>query len=170
VEVENVEVLRHEPFEYKFTATRHLLIASERVNRDDGETHVDGLPRSHLRTWNRKLTFIPAGHRVYGWQKPRALSRGTHLYIDPRSPLLQPALRFDETRFRPRLFFFDRDLWETVLKLRAQVKNSNQNQRAYVEALSLALAYELMRENDGVPPPDSRLRGGLPGWQQTKLA
>src|SRR5262249_24123508 len=98
VEVENVEVLRHEPFEYKSTATRHLLIASERVNRDDGETHVDGLPRSHLRTWNRKLTFIPAGHRFDGWQKPRALSRGTHLYIDPRSPLLQPALRFDETR------------------------------------------------------------------------
>jgi len=170
VEVENVEVLRHEPFDYKFTASRHLLIASEGVNRDDGETHVDGLPRSHLRAWNRKLTFIPAGHRFYGWQKPRALSRGTHLYIDPRSLLLQSALRFSETQFRPRLFFFDHDLWETVLKLRAQVKNSDRSQSAYVEALSLALAYELMSMNEGVPLPDARLRGGLPGWQQAKLA
>jgi AraC family transcriptional regulator len=169
VQVESVEVLRHEPFEYKFTASRHLLIASERVNRDDGETQVDGLPKSHLRAWNRKLTFIPAGHRFYGWQKPRALSRGTHLYIDPRSPLLQSVPGFAETRFRPRLLFSDRDLWETMLKLKAQVKNSDRSQLAYVDALSLTLAYELMRMNDSAPALDSPLRGGLPGWQQAKL-
>jgi AraC family transcriptional regulator len=170
VQAENVEVLRHEPFDYKFNAaSRHLLIASERVNRDDGETHVDGLPRSHVRAWSKKLTFVPAGHRFYGWQKPRALSRGTHLYIDPRSPLLQAELGFAEIQFRPRMFFFDRDLWETVLKLRAQVRNAGLGQIAYVEALSLALAYELMRMNESAPALDSRLRGGLPGWQQTKL-
>jgi AraC family transcriptional regulator len=169
VQVESVEVLRHEPFEYQFTAFRHLLIASERVNRDDGETHVDGLPKSHLRAWNRKLTFIPAGHRFYGWQKPRSLSRGTHLYIDPHSPLLQLEPGCVKTQFRPRLFFFDRDLWETVLKLKAQAKNPGRSQLAYVEALSLVLAYELIRMNESVPAFDSRLRGGLPGWQQTKL-
>ena len=34
------------------------------------------------------MSFIPAGHRFYGWQKPRALTRSTFLYIDPLSPLL----------------------------------------------------------------------------------
>src|SRR5262245_54662249 len=53
VEVETTEVLRHEPFAYEFTAPRHLLIASA-TDRYDGETRVDGLPRSHLRVWNCK--------------------------------------------------------------------------------------------------------------------
>src|SRR5215475_12399244 len=33
VQAESVDVLRHEPFDYQFRASRHLLIASERVNR-----------------------------------------------------------------------------------------------------------------------------------------
>ena len=169
-QADNVEGIRHEAFDYQFKASsRHLLIATERAERYDGETLVDGLPRSHVRAWNRKLTFIPAGHRFYGWQKPRALSRVSFIYINSRSPLLQAELGFAEVQFRPRLFFFDRDLWETVLKLKAQVKNPDRGQIAYAEALGLALAYELMRMNEGHRHLDSRLRGGLPGWQQTKL-
>jgi AraC family transcriptional regulator len=169
VKVETTEVVRHEPFSYEFTARRHLLIASERVDRYDGETLVDGLPRSHLRAWRRKMTFVPAGCRFFGWQKPRALSRGAHLYIDPRSSLLQADLRFADIQFRPRLFFFDADLWETVAKLKAQVAHADRSQNAYVEALSIALAYELMRVNESVLPSVSPARGGLPEWQQKKL-
>src|SRR5262249_55048354 len=114
VEVETTEVLRHEPFAYEFTAPRHLLIASA-TDRYDGETRVDGLPKSHLRAWNCKMTFVPAGCRFSGWQKPRALCRGAHLYIDPRSSLLQTDLRFAEIQFCPRLLFFDGDLWDTAI-------------------------------------------------------
>jgi len=170
VRADNVEVVRHEAFDYEFMATsRHLLIVSERGERYDGETLVEGLPRSHVRVWNRKLTFVPAGYRFYGWQKPRALSRGIFLYLDPRSPLLQSELRFAEIEFRPRLFFFDRDLWETALKLKAQVESSARSQRAYVDALSIALAYELMRMNESGLSLVSRIRGGLPNWQQKKV-
>jgi AraC family transcriptional regulator len=170
IRADNIEGVRHETFDYEFKASPgHLLIASERAERYDGETLVDGLPRSHVRAWNQRLTFVPAGTRFYGWQKPRALSRVTFLYFDPRSSLLQSELRFAETEFRPRLFFFDRDVWETALKLKAQVENSAQNQSAYVEALSIALAYELMRMNESVSPLVSRFHGGLPSWQQKKL-
>jgi len=31
-------------------------------------------------------------------------------------------LRFGEIEFKPRLFFYDRDLWEIALKLKSQVK------------------------------------------------
>jgi AraC family transcriptional regulator len=169
VEIETTEVLRLEPFTYEFTAPRHLLIASA-TDRYDGETRVDGLPRSHLRAWNRKMTFVPAGCRFSGWQKPRALCRGAHLYIDPQSSLLQTDLRFAEIQFRPRLLFFDGDLWDTAVKLRAQLGSSDQKQTAYAEALSIALACELIRVNESCCLPSvTRIRGGLPEWQQKKL-
>ena len=114
---------RLEPFEYEFRASCHLLIVSERAERDDGETIVDGLPKSRLREFNRKLTFIPAGSHFFGWQKPRTLTQATYFYINPHSPLFDGELRFADTEFRPRLFFFDQDMWETMRKLKAQAEN-----------------------------------------------
>jgi AraC family transcriptional regulator len=168
VEIETTEVLRLEPFAYEFTAPRHLLIASA-TDRYDGETCVDGVPKSHLRAWNRKMTFVPAGCRFSGWQKPRALCRGAHFYIDPCSPLLQTDLRFAEIQFRPRLLFFDGGLWATAMKLTAQSASSDRKRTAYAEALSIALACELMRVNESGLPSVTRIRGGLPEWQQKKL-
>jgi len=169
VQAEQVDIIRHEPFSYEFKGPRHLLVASERAERYDGETLVDGLPRSNRRVWSRRMSFIPAGHRFYGWQKPRALTRSTFLYIDPLSPLLGSELRFTEVEFKPRLFFFDLDIWETALKLKAQLQNSCRSQKAYVEALGIALAHELVRMNESTSSLASAMRGGLPGWQQTKL-
>src|SRR5499433_1375673 len=162
VQAEQVDIIRHEPFSYEFKGPRHLLVASERAERYDGETHVDGLPRSNRRAWSRRMSFIPAGHRFYGWQKPRALTRSTFLYIDPLSPLLGSELRFTEVEFKPRLFFFDLDIWETALKLKAQLQNSCRSQKAYVEALGIALAHELTRMNEDTPLLASDTRGGLP--------
>jgi AraC family transcriptional regulator len=43
---ETVQITRHAPFEYGFRAPCHLLIATEIAERYDGETFVEGLPRS----------------------------------------------------------------------------------------------------------------------------
>ena len=169
VQAEQVEIIRHEPFDYEFRGVRHLLIASERAERYDGETLVDGLPRSNRREWNRRMSFVPAGHRFCGWQKPRALLRSTFLHIDQLSSLLCSELRFAEIDFRPRLFFFDPDVWATALKLKAQLRHPCRSQSAYVEALGIALAHELVRMNEGGQSLVSDVRGGLPGWQQKKL-
>src|SRR5437899_10073162 len=59
LQVETVQVVRHQPFEYGFRAPCHLLIAAELAERYDGETFVEGLPRSTLRNFTRKLTFVP---------------------------------------------------------------------------------------------------------------
>src|SRR6516225_10375765 len=99
LEVETVEITRHVSFDYEFKGSRHLLVASERAERYDGETLVDGLPRSNRRAWSGRMSFIPAGHRFYGWQKPRALTRSTFLYIDQLSRLLGSELRFPEVEF-----------------------------------------------------------------------
>ena len=170
LQADAVEVVRREPFEYGYRAARHLLIMCERAERDDGETLVEGLPKSTLHELSRKLSFVPADHQFLGWQKPRMLTRVTYFYIDPRGPLLDPELRFAETEFKPRLFFFDRDLWETAIKLKAQAESFDLGQRQYAEALSIAMAHELLRLNSGAVPARQHLRGGLAGWQEKRVA
>jgi AraC-like DNA-binding protein len=165
-----VQVVRDEPFEYGLRAPHHLLIMNERAARDDGETLVEGLPKSTLREFSRTLSLIPAGHDFFGWQKPRMLMRVTYFYIDPRSPLIDPELRFAETEFKPRLFFFDKDLWETAAKLKTQSENPGPAQRQYAEALSIVLAHELLRLNSSAVVARPHVRGGLAGWQEKKIA
>jgi AraC family transcriptional regulator len=69
IQVDAVEVIRREPYEYEFKASCHMLIMSEHQERDDGETLLEDLPKSTLREFSRKLSFVPAGHRFFGWQK-----------------------------------------------------------------------------------------------------
>jgi AraC family transcriptional regulator len=162
--------MRHTPFEYGFRAPCHLLIALELGERLDGETVVEGLPRSTLRDFTHKLTFVPAGHDFRSWQKPRVLTRVTHFYIDPREPLADPALRFGEIEFKPRLFFYDRDLWDTALKFKSQVENPGSMPRLYAEALGIVLTHELVRINSGAARREPANRGGLAPWQQKRVA
>jgi AraC family transcriptional regulator len=168
--VETVQLRQHKPFEYGFRAPCHLLIAAELGERYDGETLVEGLPRSTLRDFTHKLTFVPAGHVFRGSQRPRVLTRTTYFYIDPRGPLADPDLRFGEIEFKPRLFFYDRDLWATALKLKSQVENPSPMHRQYAEALSIVLAHELIRINGEAALCEPVSRGGLACWQQKRVA
>jgi AraC family transcriptional regulator len=167
---ETVRILRHTPFEYGFRAPWHLLIAAEVAERYDGESFVEGLPRSTLRDFAHKLTFVPAGHDFRGWQRPRVLTHTIYFYIDPRGPLADPALRFEEIEFKPRLFFYDRDLWQTALKLKSVIENADTVHRQYAEALGILLTHELVRINGDTELHESVSRGGLASWQQKRVA
>ncbi|MGZ9110748.1 MAG: helix-turn-helix transcriptional regulator [Rhodoplanes sp.] len=140
---------------------------SERQSRNDGETSLEGLPKSNLREFSHKLSFVPSGHRFCGWQEPRVLGRVTFLYLDPKAPFLDPGLRLSENGFKPRLFFFDQDIWETALKLKAQA--GQENSSGYAEALALVLTHELIRL-DRPASPFMPVRGGLATWQQKKVS
>ncbi len=168
VEAETVELTEPQTYEYDFQAPYHLLIAPELSHRYDGETVLEGLPKSNLRDLTRKLTFVPAGSRFRGWQKPRVLSRVNFFYIDPRGPLLDPELHFGETEFKPRLFFFDTDLWGTALKLKAQIATEDASSGLYAEALGAVLCHELIRFNGAAI--ERPRRGGLAPWQQKRIA
>ena len=145
IQADTVKVIRRETFEYRFQARRHLLVAYERAERHDGETHIEGLPKSTLREFNCKLSFVPAGHRFYGWQTPRVLTRVTYFYIDVQDPLFDPETGITCPTISPRLFFFDQAVWNTALKLKAEVGNCDPGSRQYAEALSLVLMHELIR-------------------------
>jgi len=146
-----------------------LLIAYERAERDDGETLIEGLPKSTLREFNCKLSFVPAGHRFYGWQTPRVLTRVTYFYIDLQDPLFDPDSGIACPAIGPRMFFFDQAVWNTALKLKAEVGNSDRGSRQYAEALSLVLIHELIRLEQATSAVARPLRGGLPAWQQKRV-
>jgi len=169
IQADTVKVTRRETFEYGFQARRHLLIAYERAERDDGETLIEGLPKSTLREFNCKLSFVPAGHRFYGWQTQRVLTRVTYFYIDLQDPMFDPGSGITCPMISPRLFFFDQAVWDTALKLKAEVGNSDPRSRQYAEALSLVLIHELIRLERTTSAAARPLRGGLPAWQQKRI-
>ncbi len=174
IDAETIELVRREPYEYALESSCHLLIMTEHAEREDGETHLEGLPTSTLRNASGTLSFVPRGHKLNGWQKPRVLSRKTYFYIDPDGPLLDPALRFAETEFKPRLFFHDPELWVIASKLKAQADDPTPGRQQYAEALGILLAHELLRLNNdvdaGAPKHADYVRGGLAAWQKTRVA
>jgi AraC family transcriptional regulator len=169
IQADAVKVARRETFEYGFQARRHLLIAYERAERNEGETLIEGLPKSTLREFNCKLSFVPAGHRFYGWQTPRVLMRATYFYIDLQDPLFDLDSGIACPTISPRLFFFDQAVWDTALKLKAEIGNSDPCSRQYAEALSLVLMHELIRLERTASAAVKPLRGGLPAWQQKRV-
>ena len=161
---ETFEITDHLPFEIAATSPFHLLIVNERAERVDGETFIEGLPKSRLRRLTGRLSLVPAGHRFSERQTPRVSARIIHLHIDPAGPLLEPELRFPEMELKPRLFFNDRDLWETAIKLKMQIDKPRPN--IYAGALGAVLAYEVIRLN---ATKMEASHGGLAGWQQNRL-
>jgi AraC family transcriptional regulator len=162
--VEIVQATRREKIECRFDAPVHLLAVCEQGMRSDGETFVEGLPRSTLRDLKKKLTFVPAGHEYREWQEPRILSRVVYFYFDPaKMPVLSET---GFTNFSPRLHFEDTALWNTALKLRTLIESAGADNRLYLEALGVVLAHELARLNPGMPRIEAPIRGGLAAWQQ----
>lgn len=169
VAVDRVQLIRQERFDCAFRGARHLLIASVRAEHDEGETLLEGLPKSQCHNYSKRLTFVPAGHQITGWHKPRGNMRSVHFYIDPNGPALDPELRFSEAAFKPQLFFFDRELWATVRKLGKQAASPDPNARTYNEALTVVLMHELLRVNGKAASASVVTRGGLAGWQRNRV-
>jgi len=113
--------------------------------------------------------LVPAGHRFYGWQTPRVLTRLTYFYIDFQDPCLIWNPASPSPRLLSRLFFFDQAVWDTAFKLKAEVGNSGLESRQYAQALSLVLMHELIRLERRTIISTKPLSGGLPAWQQKRV-
>jgi AraC family transcriptional regulator len=169
VTAEIVKAKALDNIEFRFRAGVHLLIVCAQGARRDGDTFVEGLPRSRLRDLTRKLTFVPAGHEYRERQDPRLLTRLVYCYFDPgRLPIRnEPAsTQTREPRLAPRLFFDDEELLCTARKLQGLIENPESDHQPCFEALAVILAHELMRAHRGAPSLASPVRGGLAAWQQ----
>jgi AraC family transcriptional regulator len=159
VAAEIVQTTSHAKIEFRFCAPLHLLAVYERGFRREGETFVEGLPRSNLRNFTGKISFIPAGHEYREWHEPGSPTRLMYIYFDPRM-LWLPGLG------SPRLLFEDAALRNTALKLQTLIEDPAADDEPYLKALGTVLAFELMRLSRGRPRSRSRMQGGLASWQQ----
>jgi AraC family transcriptional regulator len=156
-----MQIINHEPVEYRFKQQYHLLIAVEQGVCYDAETFIEGLPISSVRNCSHRLMFVPAGRIFSGAQRPRLLTRAICLYIDPHTVPVDPDIRFAEAELQPRLLFEDAGLWETIRKLKAQIGSADPAARLYAEALGGLLSIELLRlQQDGALAPRPSQRGG----------
>jgi AraC family transcriptional regulator len=94
----------------------------------------------------------------------------SYFCIDLKDPLLNTVSGITCATIGPRLFFFDQAVWDTALKLKAEVGSSEPSSRQYVEALSVVLMHELIRLERTATTAARPLRGGLPAWQQKRVA
>ena len=164
--IELVKATAQERTDYAFHSSSHLLVAYQHGVRRDGESFVEGLPRSKLRDVARKLTLVPAGHRYREWHDPRTPICVTFLYFDPAELEIDSSQRFSEMSLSPRLLFEDATIWNTVEKLRQAVDAADNINGLYVEALGTVLLHEIARLNRGSARVEITVKGGLAAWQQ----
>jgi AraC family transcriptional regulator len=165
---EIVQAHRRGRIQFHFCAPVHMLAMYERSVRQDGGTFIQGLLPSTLRDCGRKLAFVPAGHEYRDWHEPRTLLRVAFFYFNPDRLASSAELGFSVTSIPPRLFFEDVALWDTALKLRTLI-DSRSSDRAYIEALGIVLAHELVRVNTGRRCEEPPLHSGLAAWQRRKV-
>jgi AraC family transcriptional regulator len=166
VGIELVKSMTHERIDYKFRSPLHLLAAYERGVRRDGESYVEGVPRSTLRDVAKKLTFVPAGHVFHEWYDPRIPTAVTYFYFDPAALEIDSSQNLVDILFAPRLFFEDTAIWSTAAKLRQAIDAPGELSQLYVEALGVVLIHELVRLNRGASRVEVAVKGGLAAWQQ----
>ena len=119
---ELVQATSRDKIEYRFRAPVHLLAVFEDGSRDEGESFVEGLPRSTLRTLTRKITFVPAGHEYYEWHRLRTPSRLIYFYLDPAKLGVFSQIGLSDISLTPRLFFENAALWNSALKLKRPIE------------------------------------------------
>jgi AraC family transcriptional regulator len=97
------------------------------------------------------------------------LTRVTYFYIEVPDRLFDRGSGIACPAISPRLFFFDQAVWDTALKLKDEIGNSDPWSREYAEALGFVLMHELFRLEQTARAVARPVRGGLPAWQQKRV-
>ena len=163
---ESVRFTSRGKIQHHFRAPMHMLVMYEKGERRDGETFVEGLPRSALRNLERKLTFVPAGREFHDWHEPRGSQmRLMYFYFEPEKLKALSKRGITDLPDAPRLLFEDETLWHTALKLKTFVESSA-GDPIYFGSLGTLLIHEVVRFTCGMPSIQPQLQGGLAPWQQ----
>src|SRR5258708_7766775 len=140
------------PFDYKFCAPVHLLLACERAVRSAGETSVGRSLKSSRRDFSGTLSLVPAGDEFCGTFVPRVCPRSAGFYLDPKTLPADSDIDFARLDLTPRLFFENTALWATTRKLSGLVENPGTASRLYPDTLPTVLFLHLLPPHRGSPP------------------
>ncbi|CUU20904.1 Transcriptional regulator AraC family CDS [Bradyrhizobium sp.] len=163
---ESVRFTSRGKIQHHYRAPMHMLVLYEKGERRNGETFVEGLPRSALRNLERKLTFVPAGREFLDWHEPQGSQmRLMYFYFEPEKLKALSKRGIIDLPGAPRLLFEDETLWHTALKLKTFVESSARDP-IYFGSLGTLLIHEVVRFTCGMPSVQPQLQGGLAPWQQ----
>jgi AraC family transcriptional regulator len=164
---ESIHVPIGSRIELGFQGPTHLLALYNEGVRKSGETSIDSVHSSSLRSFVHKLTFVPAGSSYRETHETSVSTRITFLYLHPAA-FRKPD--DDDCIFVPRLYFEDSLVWETASKLKNTIESSQAKCLHYMEALSAVLAHELSRVDQDLACEPLVSRGGLASWQKRAVA
>jgi AraC family transcriptional regulator len=164
----SAETVRIQPTELEFRVKGEAAyLALHDFVRSDGETRVNGGSRSTITDARDRLTFVPMGSSVEGWNcfKGRVSSAfAVHL-----APSTSDHYANDISNIAPSLYFENSNLKATLLKLRSVFDGSGIDDHAYAETLGLLLLWELRHAADPKHSPLKTVRGGLTGLQLRRI-
>jgi AraC family transcriptional regulator len=160
---ESIHVPIGTKIEFRFQGPKHLLVLYNEGVRRNGETSINGLHPSNLRSFMHKLTFVPAGCAYREWHETGASTRVTFLYLDAAA--LHNSDDGDGA-LSPRMYFEDSLVWETASRLKNTIESGHARYLPYLEALSGVLAHELSRTKSDAAHEPMVNRGGLASWQK----
>jgi AraC family transcriptional regulator len=166
---ETVRYASRGPFEYRFCASSHMLIACRRAVRRAGESSIGRAIKSSRRDIGRTLTLVPAGDAFRGTFVPQVLPRATYIYLDPEVLFVDDASGYAKLDPKPRLFFENATLWTTATKLQTLIQTPGAGSRLYGDTLAVLLLVELLRLEDGNATKPASARGGLAPWQLQRV-
>jgi hypothetical protein len=101
---ESIQCAGGASIEYHFSGAIDLLVIYVRGARCRGETWVEGMPRTALASFARKLTFVPAGREYYECHELRKPSCLVFLYLEPKKLKSLPDTRFTDALSTPDYF------------------------------------------------------------------
>jgi AraC family transcriptional regulator len=141
LDAEHVAMLRRQAHDFSLHGSRHYL-GQLNINRRDGETFADDLPRSTLQDARGKLVFIPAGCHLKGWAQPSAKPVAfMSAYLDPA---LGSWLGAGERQLYAMLHFEHPLLTQLMLHLDRILAQPELYSRVYVESFATVLLVEIM--------------------------
>jgi AraC family transcriptional regulator len=156
----SAELVRIWPTELEFRVKGNAAyLALHDFVRSDGETTINGGSRSTLTDARDKLTFVPIGSSVEGWN--RFEGRVSSSFAVHLASTRSDHDANDISKVPPSLYFENNNLKATLQKLQSVIDGSGINDHAYAETLGLLLLWELRHAADLKHSPLSPVRGGL---------
>ena len=164
----SAEIVRAWPTELEFRVKGDAAyLALHDSVRSDGETTIDGRRCSTLADLRDKLTFVPTGSSLGGWN--RFERRTSSVFAVHLASTRSDHDANDVSKLPPAVYFENDNLKATLQKLQSVLDGSGINDHAYAETLGLLLLWELRHAVDPRHSRPKPVRGGLTARQLRRV-
>ena len=164
----SAELIRARPTELEFRVRGcAAYLALHDSVRSDGETTIDGRSCSTQTDLRDKLTYVPIGSSLGGWN--RFEGRTSTVFAVHLTSTRSDHEANDISNVPPALYFENSNLKATLRKLQGVLDGSGINDHAYAETLGLLLLWELQHAADPNHSHLKPVRGGLTARQLRRV-